>query len=550
MKKKKLYIIAALFLAGSLGSCSKAFLEVKPEDSIVDANFYQTSDQVLAGSAPLYNKVWFDYNDKASHGIGDARGGVLFSGSYQIDNIQMKTTSVTPEVAASWQSFFNVVAQSNSLILNVQKYAGASVPENVKQHAIAEARFMRGLAYSFLVENWGPVPIITDNSSSLLDTSIARNTVESVWQFILRDLRFASENLPASPVQKGRLTKWAAEGMLAKMYLVRSGVGQNGTRNQKDLDSAKILAQDVINNSGASLMQNYDDLFLMKNNNNQESLFALQWKYDGDWGCQNSVQAYLAFDPSVTGFADGWGGDIGASMYIMNMYENFDKRRKSTFMFPGDHYTTIHQGVPDPNDAKKTIEVLLDVPVRSKDENQVPYGARAWTKKYVVGRPSDNDGKVLQQRTEINTYLLRLADVYLVYAEAILGNSNSTNDATALQFFNAVHQRAGLDPKTAITADDIFKERFLEFAMEGQAWYQIVQLHYYNPSKALQILNEQDRGSYKIYPNELTNASSWKIQSDQKATYPVSEANFYLPIPSTEMTMAPNLAKPPVPYQF
>src|SRR4051794_21626441 len=222
------YIISSLFLLGLLSSCKKNFLERTPEDTFVDANFYKTADQVLAAGAPLYNRVWFDYNDKASHGIGDARGGVLFSGSYQIENIQMKTSSVTAEVGASWQSFYNIVAQANNVIINVDKYAGEAVPSDVKNYVIAEGHFMRGLAYSYLVQNWGPVPIITNNSNVLLDTTIARNTIESVWQFIIRDIRFAVDNLPNESKLPGRLNKWAAEGMLAKMYLTRAGVGGNG----------------------------------------------------------------------------------------------------------------------------------------------------------------------------------------------------------------------------------------------------------------------------------------------------------------------------------
>ncbi len=90
--------------------------------------------------------------------------------------------------------------------------------------------------------------------------------------------------------------------------------------------------------------------------------------------------------------------------------------------------------------------------------------------------------------------MLRLADVYLVYAEAVLGNSASTADPLALQYFNAVRTRAGVAPKTSITYDDIHDERLLEFAMESQAWYDLVRLYYWNPSKALSIISSQDRG--------------------------------------------------------
>ncbi|SHN36633.1 RagB/SusD family nutrient uptake outer membrane protein [Chitinophaga sp. CF418] len=547
MKKRNYnkYLITFICLI-ALSACSKDFLNRPPQDAIVDVNFYKSSDQVLAGTAPLYNIVWFAYNDKASHGIGDGRAGVLMSGSYQVQNIRMQTTDVTPEVYSSWTAFFNVVAQSNMVINNVTKYTSPSVPESVKQAGIAEGRFMRGLAYSYLVQNWGPVPIIVDNNVLLTDTSITRNTVESVWEFIIRDIRFAAQNLPATPLQKGRLTKWAAEGMLAKAFLTRAGV--SGSRNQSDLDSAAWYANDVIMNSGASLMSNYEDLFLMKNNNNPESLFALQWKYDGDWGTQNSVQAFLAYGSEITGFGDGWGGDLGASLDQLQLYRTDDKRRKGTFMFPGDHYSYIHQSVDDPNNPGKKIIQELQVPWNYVGTER--YNTRAWVKKYVVGRPEDNDGKVTQQHTEINTYMLRLADIYLIYAEAILGNSPSTGDSKALQYFNAVRTRAGVPTKTSITWDDIYVERRLELAMEGQAWYDIVRLHYYDPAKAITMLNNQNRGTYRIVANAATNATSWTVTSDTPAFYPVTESNFQLPYPAAEMTAAPNLRKPPVPYKF
>ncbi|HEY0608695.1 MAG TPA: RagB/SusD family nutrient uptake outer membrane protein, partial [Chitinophaga sp.] len=178
------------------------------------------------------------------------------------------------------------------------------------------------------------------------------------------------------------------------------------------------------------------------------------------------------------------------------------------------------------------------------------YNTRAWVKKYVVGRPEDNDGKVTQQHTEINTYMLRLADVYLVYAEALMGNATTTTNVEALKYFNAVRTRAGLDEKTSISWDDIYKERRLELAMEGQAWYDIVRLHYYNPTKALSLLANQDRGTYRVAANAATNATSWTVTSDQPVFYPVTESNFHLPYPAAELTAAPNLRKPPVPYQF
>ena len=549
-------------------ACSEDFIERPPNDTIVDANFWKTPDQILAGTAPLYNIAWFDYNDKASHGIGDGRGGMMSANySYQLENIEFRTTALTAENSASWSAFFKVIAHANLTIRNINLYADPSIPESLINSAIAEARFMRGLAYRFLVMNWGPVPIITDNvDSAEFPREIKRNTVESVWKFITADISYGMTHLPDSPQQPGRLTSWSAKGMLAKVYLTRAGVGASaGSRNQVFLDSARILAQDVIDNSGASLMDNYADLFTIANNNNEETLFALQWTYDGtDWGSQNSVQAYLAFSSAITGFSDGWGGDLGASMYILDLYEGLvengstpDKRQKATFMMPGDHYDYIHQQVLDDNGNASVQELI--VPIGGNG-----YNNRAWVKKYVVGRPEDNGGRVQQQRTEIQTYMLRLSDIYLVYAEAILGNSEVTNDPQAVTYFNRVRTRAGLQPKTEITFEDILNERMVEFAMEGQSWYDFVRIHYYDPELAYELLSSQNRGFVRITPKLFVDreiegetkkvAVSWTIEDEPDYTgpqnYDVNSGNFRLPIPEIEISNYPNLKDEPVEYNF
>ena len=88
--------------------------------------------------------------------------------------------------------------------------------------AIAEARFMRALAYRYLVMNWGEVPVIENNLNYLNDTTLVKNTVPSIWRFITREMRAVAEDLPETAAQPGRLTKWSAEGMLARFYLNQS----------------------------------------------------------------------------------------------------------------------------------------------------------------------------------------------------------------------------------------------------------------------------------------------------------------------------------------
>lgn len=549
-----------------LAGCKKSFLERPPTDSIVDANFYQTDEQVLAGTASLYNRVWFEYNDKAYYNIGDFRAGTAYSAWNDRGNVLFNTTAENGENNASWRAFFNVVAQSNMAIVNINKYAGASVSPAVKKQALAEARFMRALAYRFLVMNYGEVPIITNNLDYLTDTSLRKNTIPSVWRFITREMRSCVEDLPATATQPGRITKWSAEGMLARFYLTRAGVEGAGpddglkVRKQEFLDSAKYFAQRVITQSGAQLLSNYADLFKYPYDNNKESLFELQWVYQpGSWGVQNSMPAYLNFSNDIAN-GDGWGGDKSASWWMLSKYEGFeasgdtmlrgrtlDQRLKATFMLPGFSYPEITQ-------VTNNVKGKLVVPNSTGDPSF------AYIKKYVVGK-SEDVGGAGQQNYPNDTYMMRLAEMYLIYAEAVLGNNASTTDATALQYFNAVHTRAGLpartltDPvtnaDTPLTFDDIFNERMLEFAMESMAWYDFVQLHYYNPQKAYDILNSQDRGAFNIRTDAYPNPTVWTIKkttwfAERKIN--ANKGNFRLPIPSAEISLAPNLKAPAVDY--
>ncbi|MGK2860636.1 MAG: RagB/SusD family nutrient uptake outer membrane protein [Chitinophagaceae bacterium] len=559
----KYYLVGLLLPITFFTSCKKDFLEKPPTDAIVDAGFYKTDEQVLAGTGSLYNRVWFDYNDKAFYNLGDFRSGTTFSAYNDRGNVLFNTTAENGENNAAWRAFFNVVAQSNLTIININKHAGEAVSPAIKKMAIAEARFMRALAYRYLVMNWGEVPVIENNLEYLNDTTLQRNTIPSVWRFITREMRAVVPDLPETPIQPGRITRWSAEGMLARFYLTRSGVeGTGGQRKQEYLDSARYYAQRVITNSGVQLLPNYEDLFKYPYDNNKESLFELQWVFQpGSWGVQNSMPAYLNFSPDIAN-GDGWGGDKGATWWMLKQYEGFDvladtlirgrtidQRLKATYMLPGAVYPEITQTV-------NGVDQRLVFPYVNNDVNF------ASIKKWVIGQSKDLDGQARQQNYPNNTYMMRLAEMYLIYAEATLGNGASTTDATVVDYFNKVHTRAGLPPftftdpvsgaPTPLTFDHIFKERMLEFAMESIAWYDFVSLHYYNPTKAYSILNSQDRGFYKITPDVFPNPTSWTIRktpwANNERMINANAGNFRLPIPSAEISLAPNLKKPAVEY--
>jgi hypothetical protein len=537
MKSAFKYLIIAA-LAGAIQSCKKSFLDRPPIDQLTSGNFYKTNEEVRAATGPLYNIVWFDYNDKAFMAFGEARGGNLNSND-RTAYIQFAIASTDQStLLPGYKSFYKIVAQANTIMAAIKNAEGSSASAAIKNEGIAECRFMRALAYYYLVSNWGAVPIVYDNVSQL-SNDLRRNDIQDVWKFIIRDLRFAADNLPPVPHAQGRLSKWSAEGMLARMYLTRAGLDGAGSRNQVDLDSAKYYAGDVINNSGLTLLPNYGDLFKGAYNNsdhsnpNPESLFALQWAPTGSpWGINNSFQAYVAFNPSITQTGDGWGAAQGVSAdlvkyYMANPSDSF--RRKATTMFNADVYPELNQ---------------------AGGGTTVTGTGMAYIKKYVIGSPADNGGKGAFMAAYINTYMLRLAEVYLIYAEAVLGNSAQTSDAQALQAYNAVRTRAKLPTKASITFKDIFQEKRIELAMEGMAWYEVLRWHYFDPAAAKAYVLAQDRGNYTITYIANTNSPRQYTTTYDTDNFSFTDQSVYLPFPEIEMNVATGLSLPPVPFDF
>jgi len=223
-----------------------------------------------------------------------------------------------------------------------------------------------------------------------------------------------------------------------------------------------------------------------------------------------------------------------------------DQRLHATFMLPGAYYPEITKV----SDKQKLVYPSVDL---GGGQNFLA------VKKYVIGSPVDLAGIAAQQRYPNNTYMLRLAEMYLVYVEATIGNNASTTDPVAIEYFNKVHTRAGLAPYEVagtngsgpLTLDAVFSERFKEFAMEGMSWYDLVALHYWDPAKAFSILNSQDRGLFYTQADQNPNPTQWTFTKTtwyNERTINANEGNFLLPIPNVELAQAPNLQKPPVDY--
>lgn len=151
--------------------------------------------------------------------------------------------------------------------------------------------------------------------------------------------------------------------------------------------------------------------------------------------------------------------------------------------------------------------------------------------------------------------VLRLADVYLIYAEALLGNNATTSNGQALQYFNAVRSRAGVDKVTVLTPDVIRKERRIELAFEGQYWLDLVRLSYYDPQEAISIITKQITLTQDAVPYIPRSQFSYdpvtgikSVSSNSLIITKPTKDTFTLPIPANEQTADPKLLEAPVAY--
>jgi hypothetical protein len=388
-------------------------------------------------------------------------------------------------------------------------------------------------------------------------------------------LEKAIELLPEK-CQSGRLDKYCAKGLLAKVYLTRSGLGLSGTRNADDLKMAAQLAKDVIDNSGRQLMPTYSDIFRLANNISDESLIAWRWSAGRDpWTQQNSLQSDLApvgFDE----FGDCWGGWGGPSVDLEDAFNinilsspaqriDTDTRRQATMMLPGDVYSYFWQD-------KGGFDVLRfcydtdDYGKGGPGEWQSPTGA--YNVKHLYGNGADHLAatgvSAGNMYSALATHILRLADVYLIYVEATIGNNGSTSDVSAVNAFNAVRNRAipNRTQSTSVTWEEVWKERRLELAGEGDRWYDYVRLAYYDTDRAINELKSQRRNSYynlnSLFKYYYTSGTWDAVKAAQAedtgepgydtstAAPNITASSFTLPFPKEDEVYNPNLKLDPI----
>lgn len=507
MKRK--YIPAILLFTASLlsGACSKSFLEVKPTGTNLEANYYRNQTEAFNGLIAVYDVVgWQGGGFVTKTATMDAGSDDHFAGGggpnditdFQVFSNYTLNPATGPQ-GELWKAGFSGIFRANVLL---EKLPDVPMDENLKKRYVAECKFLRAFFYFDLVRLFKNVPLFTTPVSTKDMYNVTQASPEDVYKQIEQDLKDAAAetNLPDQvtvSTEGGRATKGAVHALLGKVYLFE----KNWAAAATELQEVNGTPGQMNAKYGYQLLSNFADLWqasaVLKFNS--ESIFEVAHSSmsGGGWSCiactEGNVLNIISGPRSYTlttgstapGFEAGYG-----------------------FLIVTQDLATTMKGDPRFNATIIDMDSLVTA-------GAATYGASYnntgfFLRKYVGYKAWESTGPGdIPLNFPQNLYEIRLADTYLMEAEALANSGdNGLAGSRAYALLNAVRARVGLTPLPA-TLDNIYKERRLELAGEGHRWFDLVRW-----GKAADILGPRGfvAGKNEILPVPLLELSNTKLE--------------------------------------
>lgn len=485
MKNIKITFISSLILI--FISCD---LNLQPISEIGEGSFYKTTEEIGSAVIACYNGLqrpmeneWMLTELRSDNSRLYNLTTTSTDNTLLFDFDQSSVSATNQRVFEYWEAVYHNIARCNT-VLN-EEYLNVIAEEDIKNQYEGEARFIRAYHYFNLVRLFGPVFIVTERISAQKARSYDRSPIEDVYEFIITDLMTAIDKLPPaySADQKGRATSWAAKSLLAKVYM---------TLNKIDNETLNLL-EDIYQNSGYSLLQNYSDVYSISNEVNNEIIFTIRYQ-SGGIGLGSPFGNYFA--PQLSGSsvinADGHGYNY-PSMDLVVSYEEGDTRKDVTL---AENYE---------NERGQIID-------------------RMYVKKYLSPVLSRYDG-------DKDWPILRFSDIVLLYAEVL---NELEGPSAALPYLNDIRERAQVAeleiedfPNTHSMRMAIEKERRVELAYENHRWFDLIRTNRVLVVMNSHFLNEE---YYSLLPDGVT---------------PMTESSILLPIPQKEIDVNQHITQNP-----
>lgn len=376
-----------------------------------------------------------------------------------------------PDVYEYWYSTYQNVESINNMLSKLPNVEDTTLRKQYQ----GEGLFIRSYHYFNLVRLFGPIFIHTEKISAEEAKLKNRIPVFQVYERIIEDLQNCITLLPESygKGDLGRTTSWAAKALLAKVYLTN-----------ESLEEARVLLQDIIDNSYHELLSSYENVFSISNEMNNEIIFAVRYK-SGSVGLGSKFANWFAPSSSGSNVVNGNG---------------------SGYNYP----TSSLNGAYAPEDNRKNVNIERYVSAAS---------SKLYVNKYIsyvqIRYDAENDWPVL-----------RYSDVLLMYAE-VLGKLQGPS--AGLPYLNQVKTRAGLSAIPSMVSiddfiDEVLNERRLELAFENDRWFDLLR-----SGKAISILRQHIIDEAQHYNSTGYSDEARNIMKN------VQEWQLMLPIPQREI---------------
>lgn len=522
MKCIKYILLAGL--VGTMSSCVSDLLDRQPTTEVSSDLFWKSTDDALSSTYGVYNALRELYQTDYYY---DGHGEFQNTRGKSIGDISnwSPTGGASSGFSSMWSDCYKVINRANFTIMNIEKMMeveGNPATKTSLERINAENYFLRALAYFRLIENWGDVPYYRHVLSGDAEAcSLLRIPIATIKTDILNDLQYAFEKLPesVSGSEAGRATQVAALAFKGKIELYWAswkkygwpelkGFEQNDTEAQEAYKLAAADFKKVIYNYGLELFgngepgsyqtPNYWKLFQYDNEYCSEIIFSLQYGGpnlgDGqgesllrDFGTRSTANAQSWVMPTYR-LADRYQstltGDFLPQLVLKDSeqqengsinrksYENRDWRMRSTILWNGEKMLFI---ALDGMSVGDSLTWVFEEKEQSKGfiyndaSNQTGYIFRKWVRQ--VGIADRTQGPQ-------DYYLMRLADVYLMYCEAMNEAEGPSEELVGL--VNQIRKRGnlpGLNSDKYANKEEFFKaieqERIVELVAEGQRPFDI-----------------------------------------------------------------------------
>ncbi len=490
MKRFKLNIlIAGVLTLGLFSSCSDSFLNSVPKTSLLDENFYKTeadAEMALVGCYDGYQLTGTGFpiyleSEVASDECFGGTGANDGRGYQMIDRLdKSQSTSDNNVFNDTWGKYYKGIFRCNNLLQKLPtiatwKSSKDSVNTITKNRIEGETRFLRAIMYFDLVRMFENIPLLTEPTTAV----VPQADPTDVYKLIVSDLSFAAKNIPADAYPKaqaatndGRVTRYAAEALLARVYLFYTGYYAKddlGVTKQNVLDGLedvitsnefdtipyksqwpassyiRVDSTNTLNKSGFAGKGNKEVVFAEKFNSTSD--------YNGMSDGNGSIVMMGMRNTNFSPYGKGWGACTVNPQFV-NAFVSGDKRRTASVIDLAN----------EKDKDGKTIESFFNIP---DQREYTGYTVKKYSPTALPDGTSDTGGTKDFQQSQGQDYVqIRYADVLLMAAE--LGSPN------AVAYFNKVHTRAGLPAVASVSLSDIQTERRFEFAFEGIRYWDLL----------------------------------------------------------------------------